>query len=623
MCGIAGIAGKRDEALIKRMTDRLAHRGPDAEGFYADDCVTLGHRRLSIIDLSTGQQPMSNEDGTLWVVFNGEIYNFQELRRALETKGHRFRTQSDTEVILASYAEYGEACVEHFQGMFAFALWDTQTNTLLLARDPIGVKPLYYAEADGVLYFASEMKALLTAPGISREMDYEGLDDYLTYLYTVPPRTFFKQIRQLPPGHMATWRAGTWTETRYWRLRMQEESKSAEAWVEAVREQFHDIFRKYMISDVPLGAFLSGGLDSATIVYHMMQQASAPVNTFTVGFANEGALYDESPEARSIAKYLGATHRELKVQADAAPLMPVILQHFDEPFGNPTALLVYSICKLVREHVTVILSGDGGDECFGGYARYAGARLAEMYRHVPAWLRGNLVNPLVQRLPESTRGFHALRRIREFSAGTLLDPVDMYAVWISYFQQEDKQRLYTNETRRAIGSRDALDFIRTLGYECESSDPVTRAMYIDIHSFLPNNVLQYGDRMSMAHSLEARVPLADHKLVELLARMPSRLKVRGTQGKVLMRQSMAGRLPEEVLHRKKAGFNPPMGVWLNTQLRPRVDEYLSEAVIQQRGLFNPAPIQAMIQDHRASRRDYTWHLWALLLLEEWFRNYLD
>ncbi len=623
MCGIAGIAGKRDETLVKRMTDCLVHRGPDAEGFYAEDRVTLGHRRLSIIDLSTGQQPMSSEDGTLWVAFNGEIYNFQELRRTLEAKGHRFRTHSDTEVILAAYAEYGEACVEQFQGMFAFALWDTRSGTLLLARDPIGIKPLYYARVGDALYFASEMKALLAVPGLSREMDFEALDDYLAFLYTVPPRTFFKQIRQLPPGHLAVWRAGEWKERRYWRLQVQEESKSAEAWVEDVRAQFHDLFRKYMISDVPLGAFLSGGLDSATIVYHMMQQAAAPVNTFTVGFAREGNLYDESAEARGMAKYLGTLHRELTVQADAAALMPVILRHFDEPFGNPTALLVYSICKLVREHVTVILSGDGGDECFGGYPRYAGARWAEAYRHLPAWLRGRLIDPLMQCLPESTRGFHALRRIREFSAGSLLDPVDMYASWISYYQHEEKQRLYTDDARRAVGGRDALDFIRALARECGSDDPVSCAMYIDIHSFLPNNVLQYGDRMSMAHSLEARVPFADHKLVELLAHVPSALKVRGTQGKVLMRQSMTGRLPEEVLHRKKVGFNPPMGVWLNTQLKDRVDEYLSEAVLKRRGYFNAAPIQTMIQDHRASRRDYTWHLWALLLLEEWHRACLD
>ncbi len=623
MCGIAGIAGRRDEALVKIMTDRLAHRGPDAEGCYADDCVTLGHRRLSIIDLCTGQQPMSSADGALWIVFNGEIYNFKELRRDLEAKGHHFRTQSDTEVILLAYAEYGEECVQRFQGMFAVALWDTRTKTLLLARDQIGVKPLYYALDGETVCFASEIKALLAVPGMSRDIDFEALDDYLTYLYTVPPATMYKRIRQLPPGWLATWRNGRWETRRYWRLRWREELRTEEEWVEAVRAGLEDIIGKYMISDVPLGAFLSGGLDSSTIVHHMCRQAGAPVNTFTVGFAREGSLYDESEEARVAAERFGAAHHPLTVEADAAQLLPVILRHFDEPFGNPTALLVYSICEVVRKHVTVILSGDGGDECFGGYPRYAGMRLAQSYRKVPALLRRGLIHPLVSLLPESTRGFHALRRLREFSAGSLLNPVDAYASWISYFGPDERAKLYTDAVRRDVAGRDSWSYIRALAAECESQDPVSQAMYIDIHSFLPNNVLQYGDRMSMAHSLEARVPLADTKLVELLAAIPSSLKIRGGQGKHLLRRCMDGRLPGDVLRRKKVGFNPPMGVWLNTRLRPLVEDYLSEDTVRRRGYFNPAPVQQLIRDHRASRRDYTWHLWALLVLEEWHRLYLD
>jgi asparagine synthase (glutamine-hydrolysing) len=622
MCGIAGIAGRPDAGLVERMTRTLAHRGPDDEGFYNDSHVSLGHRRLSIIDLGTGHQPMNSADGALWIVFNGEIYNFLELRRELEAQGQTFRTRSDTEVILAAYAVWGEDCVARLQGMFAFALWDTRTRAMLLARDQAGVKPLYYARAGEALYFGSEIKALLPVPGISRSMDYAALDDYLTYLYTVPPRTMFRDIRQLPPGTLAVWREGAWTERRYWRLELRQEQRSEQDWAEAVSACLDEVIGKNMIADVPLGAFLSGGLDSATIVHHMLQQTNAAVNTFTIGFGPEGRRYDETAPAREMARYFGTVHRELTAETDAARLLPVIVRHFDEPFGNPTALLTYAICELVRKHVTVVLSGDGGDENFGGYPRYAGAAMAERYQRIPALLRRWIINPLVQRLPESTGGFHALRRLREFSAGSLLDPVSMYAAWISYFSPEQRQSLYTPDTQRAVGDHDALAFLHGLAREAGTDDPVARAMYIDLHSFLPNNVLQYGDRMSMAHALETRVPLADVRLIELLARIPSRLKIDGFHTKRLLRRCMAGRLPANVLRRKKAGFNPPMGVWLNTRLRPLVETYLSPEQLRRDGFFRPEPIQQMISEHRAGRRDYTWHLWSLLVFEEWRRQYL-
>jgi asparagine synthase (glutamine-hydrolysing) len=622
MCGIAGIAGHHDENLVQTMIDTLVHRGPDDEGIYGARGVTLGHRRLSVIDLDTGQQPMSYGDGAFWIVFNGEIYNFRALRMALEAKGHTFCTHSDTEVILAAYAEYGVDCVTHLQGMFAFALWDKGERRLLLARDPMGVKPLYYAERAGMLYFASEMKALLTCPEIHREIDLESLDDYLTYLYTVPPRTIFKEIHQLPPAHSATWHDGEWSLRRYWQLRFEEKERSDAAWVEAIDGALRETVDQQMVADVPLGAFLSGGLDSSTIVHHMAQLDTTP-QTFTVGFGEEGRLYDESEEARALAAHFGADHHALEVKADVAELLPAIVSHFDEPFGNPTALLTYSLCRSVRDYVKVVLSGDGGDESFGGYPRYAGVALSEQYRKIPASLRRGLINPLVQMLPESTRGFHGLRRLRQFSSGTLLDPVDMYASWQSYFTPEQKQEVYGGDLRRLLAGRDALDHIRQLARESETDDPVSRAMYIDLHSFLPNNVLHYGDRMSMAHGLETRVPLADHKLVELLADAPSALKIRQGESKILLRRCMRGKLPEADVRRKKQGFNPPMGVWLNTALREITEEYLSESTLRQRGYFEVAPVRAMLQEHRAGRRDYTWHLWSLVLFEQWHRMYLD
>ncbi len=623
MCGIAGIAGHPDPALTKTMTRTLAHRGPDDEGFYNDARVSLGHRRLSIIDHSTGHQPMSNAAGDVWIVFNGEIYNFRELRRELEGLGAVFRTKSDTEVILAAYEKYGEACVERLQGMFAFALWDARSHTLLLARDPVGVKPLYYARLGEALYFGSEIKAVLPAPGISRTLDFEALDEYLAFLYTAPPRTIFKQVRQLPPGTLAVWRDGAWAERRYWRVRFHEETASVQDWIGEVLACLDDVIEKYMIADVPLGAFLSGGLDSATIVQHMLRHTHAGVNTFTVGFGPEGRLYDETNEARELAQRLGTTHRELTVEADAAQLLPVIVRHFDEPFGNPTALLAYLICEMVRRHVTVVLSGDGGDENFGGYPRYAGAAMAEWYRRIPAFMRRWAIDPMIQFLPESTRGFHALRRLREFSAGTLLDPVDMYAAWISYYSREQRRQIYTPETRHAVGEYDPLALIHRLAREAETDNPVARAMYIDLHSFLPNNVLQYGDRMSMAHALETRVPLADVRLINLLARIPSDHKIGVLHSKKLLRRAMAGRLPDNVLRRRKRGFNPPMGLWLNTHLRPIIDAYLSPEQVRKSGFFRPEPIQEMILEHRAGRRDFTWHLWAILVFEEWRRQYLE
>lgn len=623
MCGIAGIAGRRDEETVRRMTDALAHRGPDDAGFYADDGVTLGHRRLSIIDLAGGHQPMAGMNGALQLVYNGEIYNFRELRTELEGKGFAFVTNCDTEVILRAYEAYGESCVERFRGMFAFALWDARDRKLFVARDAIGVKPVYYAEWDGCLYFASEIKGLLACPGMPRELDPEGLDDFFTYLYTVPPRTMFRGLRQLPPAHVGVWRNGVWNTRRYWQLRFVPEERPESEWIEAINACLEDTVEKHLISDVPLGAFLSGGLDSSTIVHYMSRVAAGPVNTFTIGFGREGALYDESAEARGLARHYGTQHRELTAEADVLQVLSAMVRHFDEPFGNPSAVLFYVLCRLIREHVTVVLSGDGGDESFAGYPRHAGAGLSEWYRLLPDTLRRHIINPLVQLLPESTRGFHALRRLREFSAGSLLNPVEMYAAWITYFSPAERAQLYTPELRRDVEGRDALDYVRGLFRECEGIDLVSQALYVDIVSFLPHNLLQCTDRMSMAHGLESRVPFADQRLIELLARIPGRLKVRGTQTKRLLRRSMDGRLPEDTLCRKKRGFNPPLGIWLKDRLRPLADEYLSADSLRQGGYFQPELVATLRREHASGRRDCTWHLWALLLFEEWRRQYLD
>ncbi len=381
-----------------------------------------------------------------------------------------------------------------------------------------------------------------------------------------------------------------------------------------------DVMDRYCIADVPLGAFLSGGLDSSTIAYYMTQQGAPPL-TFTVGFGAEGANYDESEEARQTASLLGARHHELTASQETAELLPIMVKHFDEPFGNPTALLTHSICGLVREHVTVVLSGDGGDEGFGGYPRYRGLVWAQHYRRVPGWMRRLLINPLVQCLPESASGNHGLRRLREFSAGAMLDPVDMYANWIGYYSHAERQALYSGDVARALHGRDSHAYIRALARDCDAQDPVTQAMCVDIQSFLPNNVLHYGDRMSMAQSLEVRVPFADHEVLGLLLRMPGAMKLRAGKSKYLLRRLLESRLPDDIVNRRKQGFNPPMGVWLKGPLRDIVAEYLSPESIRAGGYFNPETVDAMIQAHNRGRRDYTWHIWSLIVFEQWRRLY--
>ena len=623
MCGIAGIAGQANPELVREMTRRLAHRGPDDEGFHSEDGATLGHRRLSIIDLSMGKQPISNEDGTVWITFNGEIYNFKGLRADLEAKGHRFATNTDTEAIVHAYEEYGEDCVSRLYGMFAFGIWDSRNKTLFLARDHAGVKPLYYAEVNGHLLFASEIKAILAHDGISKRIDYQAFDDYFTYLYTVPPRTIYQDIRQLPPAHSLTWRDGKTRIRKYWHLDMTPEHHTEAEWNERIRDCLEEVIQSNMIADVPLGAFLSGGLDSGTIVAMMARASTDPVRTFTIGFGKEGNLYDETAQAKEVAEYFNTEHHLLEAHPDVVSLLPTVVSHFDEPFGNPTAFLVYILSKLIREHVTVALAGDGGDESFGGYARYAGAQLAGKYRRLPGPLRRYLINPLVHLLPESTRGNHTLRRIREFSEGSLLEPADMYASWVTYFTAQDRQRLYTESTQREVGAYDSLDYLRGLFEESRDADFVSQTMYVDLKSFMPNNVLHYSDRMSMAHALEIRVPYTDPRIMELMARVPSALKVKGMETKCSMRKAMTGLLPESVVARKKLGFNPPMGVWLTSTLEETVEDCLSETTIRKRGYFNPTYVRGLIDAHRASRRDYTWHIWSLIFFEQWHRMYLD
>jgi asparagine synthase (glutamine-hydrolysing) len=622
MCGIVGIVGKADHALIQSMTRVLAHRGPDGEGFYLDEGVALGHRRLSIIDLETGQQPMSTHGGRFTIVFNGEIYNFLELRRELETRGVDLRTRSDTEVLLEAYAAWGKEALAKLRGMFAFVIWDKQERTLFGARDRLGVKPFYYVRIGSQLLFASEMKSLLLHPGVDRKLNYAALDDYLTYLYVPPPQTIFQGIFELPPAHWIEWQDGQVHTEKYWDVNFAGEKRASKHLVRETQEVLDDAVAARLISDVPLGVFLSGGLDSTTVASLMANHLSAPVRAFTLKFREGGQWYSETDFAREAAEAIGAESQELEIVSKSAKLLGTVTRHFDEPFGNPTSLLLYELSEAARKHVTVALVGDAGDEVFLGYPRYQGALLSTLYRNVPLSMR-RLVAWGAGHLTESPSGNHFRRRAREFLAGSCQPPQHMYLDWVRYFDPVLLTRLYSPELKRELAEHDSSQFLLGLFRSAGSAEFIDQISYADLHSFLPHNILRYSDRMSMAHGLEIRIPFTDHKLIEFLARVPWQVKLRLNQTKHLLRQAAQDWLPERILKRGKVGLNPPMGIWLRRHLRTLLDEYLSSEQIRRRGYFDTAVVEELIQDLMTGRRDYSLHLWALISFEEWHRQYLD
>ena len=627
MCGICGYTGRVDELVLRRMTATLRHRGPDDSGTQVFDTVGLGHVRLSIIDLSpAGHQPMSNEDGTVWISYNGEVYGHDDLRKTLEERGHVFRSTSDTEVIVHLYEQHGMAFLEHLRGFFALAIWDVNERKLILARDRLGIKPLFWTNlSGGNVAFSSEIKGLLRHPDVSRTLDRRGLTEYLTYLYVPAPRTMFSGLNKLAPGHVLVWQDGKTTIREYWDIPMDASHPparcSTESLLEELEQLLDDAVRLRMRSDVPFGAFLSGGLDSSTIVAFMSRHATRPVRTFAVVFDKTGRQYDERTYADMVAKRFHTEHHEISISANVVDLLPKTVSHFDEPFGNPTALLAYMLCQETRKHVTVVLGGDGGDEVFGGYPRYRGALLARYATAMlPSLLRRQVLPWMARLISEDTSGKHAARRLREFLRGLSMTPQDMYYSWVGYWNRAEQSALFAHhdETRH-----DGKQFMDGLFERVRAVAFNNRLPYVDLKSFLPYNVLAYGDRMSMAHALEMRVPLIDHKVVEFMARLPFRLKVRLTTDKFLLRKLMARELPATVLKRPKLGFNPPMGVWINEDLAPLIGDYLSPERLKQRDLFDVEAVQTMLNEHASQKRDWTWRIWALLILECWMRNYLD
>ena len=630
MCGICGQVlfdpeARVDPAELRRMTEAIIHRGPDSDGYYLKDTVGLGMRRLRIIDLETGEQPIANEDGSLWIVFNGEIYNYVELRPELEARGHVFRTRSDTETILHLYEDYGPKCLEHLNGMYAFAIWDRRRRELFIARDRLGIKPLFYAVQPGRrLIFGSEIKSLLQTD-ISREPDYLGLHDYLSLFYVPTPRSAFKEIHKLPPGHWLRCRAdGTVQIERYWDVPFptegtgpRSERQPRAAYVEQIRHLLRESVRRQLRSDVPLGVFLSGGLDSTSVVAFMSELLDQPVRTFSIGFQEPS--YNELPEARLVAQAFETEHHELVVEPDLIDLIPKIVLHFDEPFADYSAIPTYLVSQMARQEVTVVLSGDGGDELFAGYQTHYAYRVARLYRLLPRLLRDRVIAPLVKRLPTSTDRISFDFMAKRFVTGAHL-PFERGHYWWKVILNEDEKRgLYAADLFHQV-QRDSYEVFAPYFDAVRGAHPLNQLLYVDTHTFLLDDGLVKVDRMSMAHSLEVRVPLLDHELVEYLAQVPPTLKSSGLNTKSLLRDVVRPLLPPTIVKGKKKGFTPPLPVWLKNDLRDFVQDTLSPARIRDMGLLRPEAVSQILDDHFAGRRDNNRPIWTILCFVLWHEN---
>jgi len=628
MCGIAGIyhfgasSAPVEQRLLTAMASSLIHRGPDEEGVYIDRNVGLAHRRLRIIDLSSGRQPLSNEDGTVWISFNGEIYNYPGLRRSLEGKGHTFRTNTDTEAIVHLYEEYGERCVEQLRGMFAFAIWDATRRQLFLARDRVGIKPLYYYHDGRTFLFASEIKALLAHPAVSPTIDPCALDDYLTYLYVPGPKSIYQQIRKLQPGSTMTVSEAGCRERIYWDLSFEPRRGLTEAdYAQGLVEKLRETVAVHLASDMPLGAFLSGGLDSSAVVGMMAGLIDQPVITSSIGFREAG--FDELPYARAVAGRFQTRAHEKIIEASAAKILDPLTWHFDEPFADSSMIPTYYVSQAAREHVTVCLSGDGGDENFAGYRRYRFDRMENRLRAVmPGAIREPLFGLLGRLCPKADwlpRPFRAKTLLTNLS----LSPERGFFHTMSWFTPQMKRALYGETLRKTLDGYDAFSvmqphFDRTRGW-----DPLSRIQYVDIKTYLVDDILTKVDRASMAHALEVRVPLLDHEFMEYAAAIPASLKLRRGRGKHIFKQALRGLLPPDVIDRPKMGFSIPLAEWFRGELKPTFEQSLFAPDAFVNGLFNPEPIRHWWAQHQRGTRDYSYHLWALLMLERWGKAFID
>ena len=632
MCGICGIAGQADEQLIKNMLATIAHRGPDDEGVYIGETSTgqrigLGHRRLSIIDVSpAGHEPMSDSSGTVWLTYNGEIYNFKEIRRELENLGHRFKSNTDAEVIIYSYLEWGHDCLARFNGMFAFAIWDARDESLFLARDRLGIKPLYYADTPAGFAFASEIKALFAIPQIERSVDRAALDQFMTFLWTPGSATAFRGVSKLPPAHYLVYHRGEVKISEYWDLTFDEDHSVTESdWVERVREQINRSVRAQMLSDVPLGAFLSGGLDSSSIVALMSRVSDTKPTTYTFGFRSEDLRYDiledDIKYARMVSERIATDYHEAYLEPQVMELLPKLVYHMDEPVADPAMITSYLICRSARERLTVLLSGMGGDEVFAGYPRHAAVKVAEAYNMIPSFLS----RPVVDALPGGRPGrLTALfRNTKKLAKSAALPERERYLGFGTYFTEAEKREIYSDDLAAETREFDPYAEHQRCFDRVADHDFVNQMLYVDLKTFLPCLNLTYTDKTSMASSTEVRVPLLDHELVELAARIPSALKLKGLTGKYILKRAAESWLPREIIHRKKAGFSAPVRAWLVRDLRDFVEDLLSESNIRSRGYFKYSYVRSLIDENLSGREDNNLKVFQLLTLELWHRAFID
>ncbi len=650
MCGIAGLITQDPNERIGAMLKAIEHRGRDDEGVWTSPVindegrrVTFGHRRLSIIDTSSaGHQPMVSDNGHLVVILNGEIYNYRELRDQLTSQGQTFRTQTDTEVLLAAWAEWGEDCLPRLNGMFAFALWDEKERELFLVRDRVGIKPLYYSDTGTdarephagcvrSVVFASEVKSILASGLIKAELDRESLHQFLTFLWVPDPNTLFRGIKTVPPGHFVKWRDNEMTTHEWWDISFAEieEGKSDAWWQEQVLETLDRVTKLEMVADVPLGSFLSGGIDSSSIVAMMQRHSNGRrIGTYTIGIEAEDLRYDIIPDdvqwARRVNQQLDTDYHEIMLQPDVAELLPKLVYHMDEP-AIDMAIPSYLVSRAARESMTVMLSGMGGDEVFAGYPRQMAMKIAGAFDPVPQLLRRPVMNALAHALPGGMPGklTAPLRNAKKFARSAALDFEDRYLGYGTYFTDEGKARLYTEEMRSANRGLDAYSAHRRYFARVKHAEPLNQLLYVDLKTFLPCLNLMTTDKTSMAANLEVRVPFLNQEMLALSARMPTRLKLRGLKRKYILKRAAEKLLPREVVWRKKAGFGAPIRSWLRGPLQPMVDDLLSEETVRRRGLFRPEEVRRVIAANLSGREDYNLQVFQLLTLELWQRAFID
>jgi asparagine synthase (glutamine-hydrolysing) len=631
MCGITGWANfdshtpppEGAQELLHAMCERMVHRGPDSEGLFVSNGVALGMRRLAIIDLVTGEQPVFNEDKSVAVVLNGEIYNYRELRADLEKLGHSFRSASDTEVLPHLYEEYGDEMIRQLNGMFAFALWDSRRRRLLIARDRFGEKPLYWGVFDNTLLFASEPKVLLAHPSVEPALNLQALRQYLSFDYVPAPLSIYRGINKLPAAHKLTLEDGRVCVERYWRLsyKTADPLPSEQDAAERLRELLADAVRMRLVSDVPLGVLLSGGVDSSTVAALAVAASPEAVKTFSISFAE--ASFDESAYARGVAKFLGTDHHEERLSANlAANLVSEIGAWMDEPFSDPSLVPTYLLSRFTRKHVTVALGGDGGDELFAGYPMYAGLRWAEFYKHVPGSLRSRIVEPIVKRLPVKTKNLSFDYKALRFVTGAKYDAVARHHVWFGSFTPEEQNALLTPE---ALAATDGEIYAqaRQIAEECDSTDLVTRMQSVDTRLYLAEDILTKVDRASMAVSLEVRAPFLDPRVAEFAASLPSNYKLRGQKTKYILKKAVKDLLPPFVTKRGKKGFGVPVAEWLKVKLRPLARDLLSPERVRRAGVFNPDYIARLQDEHERGTANHRKLLWTLLMFELWHESFVE